>query len=66
MIGDISYINDFPNFDLSNDDVLQTEVDLAGSSLVDLWKEDQFHRLQESNEPQQTIYDTDQESLKNA
>lgn len=62
MTGRITYINDSPNFDLSNDDVLQTEVDLAGPSLVVLWEEDQFHQLQESNEPMQAIYDTNEES----
>ena len=62
MIGSITYFNDVPNFDLSNDDALQTEVDLAGPSLVDFYKEDQLHQLQESNEPMQAIYDTDQES----
>ena len=34
----IIYINDFPIFDVSDDDVLQTEDDLVGSSLVDLWE----------------------------
>ena len=60
LTGDIFY-----NYDLSDDDVLQIEVDLAGPSLVDLWKEDQLNQLQESNEPKQTIYDTDEESIKN-
>ena len=30
LIGSITYFNDLPNFDLSDDDVLQTDVDLAG------------------------------------
>ena len=60
LIGSINYICDSPNFDLSSDDAPQTEVNLAGPSLVDLWEEDQF--LQRSNEPIQTIYDTDEES----
>ena len=64
MIGSITYFNDFPNFDLSDDDVLQTEVDLAEPSLVDLWEEDQFHQFQESNDPSQAIYDTNEESFK--
>ena len=61
MIGSITYIYDFPNFDLiSSDDSPQTLVNLAGPSLADLWEEDQF--LQRSNEPVQTIYDIDEES----
>ena len=66
LIGEITYINDFPNFDLSDDDVLQIEVDLVGTSLVYLWEEDQFHQLRESNEPKQAIYDTNEERFKNA
>ena len=61
MIGSITYFNDFPIFDLSDDDFFQIEVNLAGPSLVDLWEEYQFHQLQESNEPSQAIYDIDEE-----
>ena len=46
LIGIITYIHDFHIFDLSDDDVLQTEDNLARSSLVDLWEENQFHLLQ--------------------
>ena len=60
LIGSITYIRDSPNLDLSSDDASRTEVNFAGSSLADLWEEDQF--LQRSNEPVQTIYDTDEES----
>ena len=49
LICSITYICDSPNFDLSSDDAPQTEVNFAGSSLADLWEEDQF--LQRSNEP---------------
>ena len=55
LIGSINHFNDFPNFDLSYDDVLQIEVDLAGPLLVYLWEDNQFHQLQEINEPKQTI-----------
>lgn len=65
-VGSITYIHDFPIFDLSDDDVLQTEDDLAESSLVDLWEENQFPFLPESNEPMQPIYDTDEEIFKSA
>lgn len=51
LIGSITYIHDVPKFDMSDDDVLQIEVDLAGPSLVDFWKEYYFHLPQESNEP---------------
>ena len=61
MIGSITYIQDYPNFDLPSDDASQIEINFAGSSLADLWEEDQF--LQRSNEPVQTIYDTDDESF---
>ena len=61
LIGSITYIRDSPNFDLSSDDASQTKVNFLGSSLVDLWEEDQF--LQRSNEPVQTIYDIDDESF---
>ena len=60
MIGSITYIYDFPNFYLSSDEAPQTKDNLAGPSLADLWEEDQF--LQRSNEPVQTIYDTDEEN----
>ena len=62
LVGSITYIHDSPIFDLSDDDVLQTEEDLVGSSLVDLWEENQSFSLPESNEPMQAIYDTDGES----
>ena len=61
MIGSITYIHDSPNFDLSSDDASQTEVNLAGSSLADLWEEYEF--LQRTNELAQTIYDTDDENF---
>ena len=62
LIGSITYICDSPKFDLSSDDTSQTKINFAGSSLADLWEEYQF--LQRSNEPVQTIYDTDNESFK--
>ena len=62
LIGSITHIHDFPIFDLSDDDFLQTEDDLAGSSLVDLWEENQSHSLPENNEPMPAIYDIDGES----
>ena len=61
LIGSITYICDSPNFDLPSDDASQTKINFAGSSLADLCKEDQL--LQKSNEPVQTIYDTDDESF---
>lgn len=40
----------------------QIEANLARPSSVDLWEEDHIHQLQESNDPMQAIYDTDEES----
>ena len=41
MIGDITYINDLPNFDqYDNYYVLQTESNLAEKSTVGLWEEE--------------------------
>ena len=62
LVGNIADNYDFPSFYLSDDDSFQIEANLAGPSSVDLWKEDHVYQLQESNEPSQAIYDTDEES----
>ena len=40
LIGDVTYVDNFPKFDESNDDVLQTETKFAEQSVVGLWEED--------------------------
>lgn len=62
MIGDIAYNYDFPIYDLFDDDFLQKEAELAGSSSVGSWEESQGQQLRRRTEPSQPIYDTDGES----
>ena len=64
MIGDITYIDDSPNFDQSNDDdVIRIEANHAEQSIVSLQEEDLLHQLGNNSQPIHTIYDTDEESL---
>ena len=63
MIGEIIYVDDSPNFDQSNDDVLQMETNLAEQSTVDLWDEVHYHQIESSFQLRQAAYDTDEESL---
>lgn len=60
--GDITYSDDFPFYDLFDDDLFQREAELAGPSSLDSWKEDRDQQLRRSNETSQPIYDTEGES----
>ena len=46
LIGDVIYVDDSQNFDQSDDDVLQTETNLAEKSAVDLWDQVRYHQLE--------------------
>ena len=49
-IGDITYIDDFPNFDQYDDDyVLQIEANIAEQSIVGLWEDAQFQQLKNND-----------------
>ena len=64
LIDEIIYVHDSPNFDQSDDDdVLQTEANLAEPSAIDLGDEFHYHQIESSNHPRQVTYDTDEESL---
>ena len=65
LMGEFAYNYDLSNDDLLDDDFFQRGIELAGPSSVDTGEEDQDQQLQESNEPMQAIYDTDEEGVEN-
>ena len=66
LIGETTYFDEFPKFDQSDDDILQTGNNLAHQSIIGLWEEDHFHQLQKSIKPIHGIYATDEGSLESS